>query len=159
RSRHEAVSASSRNPQPLLTRLGARRTLLRRCRMPRAAPILIYAGAIKQGEDQMKKALFVGAMLLAGRSARGQAPLLPTPGFCSLSQSVVGNVLAQLTPVVNLKLSNGNNANGGLFTPNKMWAAVVDRKGVLCAVISSDPDAWPGSRAIAIAKAYTANAF
>jgi uncharacterized protein GlcG (DUF336 family) len=40
-----------------------------------------------------------------------------------------------------------------------MWAAVVDRKGVLCDVRSSDPDAWPGSRAIAIAKAYTANAF
>jgi uncharacterized protein GlcG (DUF336 family) len=39
-----------------------------------------------------------------------------------------------------------------------MWAAVVDRKGVLCQVISTG-DAWPGSRAIAIAKATTANAF
>jgi uncharacterized protein GlcG (DUF336 family) len=39
-----------------------------------------------------------------------------------------------------------------------MWAAVVDRKGVLCQVISTG-DAWPGSRAIAIAKANTANAF
>src|SRR5207302_5557779 len=51
------------------------------------------------------------------------------------------------------------NNNGGLFTPNRMWAAVVDRQGVLCDVVRSDPDAWPGSRAIAIAKAYTANAF
>jgi uncharacterized protein GlcG (DUF336 family) len=101
----------------------------------------------------MKKILFAGAMLLAGSSGSwAQAPLLPPPEFCSLSQSVVGNVLAQLSSVVNLK-------NGGLFTPNRMWAAVVDRKGVLCDVISSDPDAWPGSRAIAIAKAYTANAF
>ena len=37
--------------------------------------------------------------------------------------------------------------NGGLFTPNRMWSAVVDRKGVLCSVISIG-DAWPGSRAI-----------
>lgn len=101
----------------------------------------------------MKKALFVGAMLLAGSSGSwAQAPLLPPPEFCSLPQSVVGKVLGQLSSVVQLN-------NGGLFSPNRMWAAVVDRKGVLCDVIRSDPDAWPGSRAIAIAKAYTANAF
>jgi uncharacterized protein GlcG (DUF336 family) len=101
----------------------------------------------------MKKALFAGTMLLVASSgAWAQAPLLPPPGFCSLSQSVVGNVLGQLQSVV-------QSGNGGLFTPNRMWAAVVDRKGVLCAVTSSDADAWPGSRAIAIAKAYTANAF
>jgi uncharacterized protein GlcG (DUF336 family) len=35
----------------------------------------------------------------------------------------------------------------------------VDRKGVLCSVISSSSDAWPGSRSIAIAKASTANDF
>jgi uncharacterized protein GlcG (DUF336 family) len=35
----------------------------------------------------------------------------------------------------------------------------VDRQGVLCSVISSSNDAWPGSRAIAIAKASTANDF
>jgi uncharacterized protein GlcG (DUF336 family) len=40
-----------------------------------------------------------------------------------------------------------------------MWSAVVDRQGVLCSVIRSDPDAWPGSRSIAIAKASTANNF
>ena len=40
-----------------------------------------------------------------------------------------------------------------------MWSAVVDRQGVLCSVIRSDPDAWPGSRSIAIAKASTANDF
>jgi uncharacterized protein GlcG (DUF336 family) len=74
-----------------------------------------------------------------------------------LSQNVVGQVLGQLPSVLNN--SNYPDNNGGLFTPNKMWAAVVDRKGVLCAVTSSAPDAWPGSRAIAIAKAYTANAF
>jgi uncharacterized protein GlcG (DUF336 family) len=39
-----------------------------------------------------------------------------------------------------------------------MWSAIVDRDGVLCSVIKIG-DAWPGSRAIAIAKANTANAF
>jgi uncharacterized protein GlcG (DUF336 family) len=51
---------------------------------------------------------------------------------------------------------------GGLFRGRMMWAAVVDRGGRVCALVSSagDPAAvWPGSRAIAMAKAYTANAF
>ena len=71
---------------------------------------------------------------------------------CSLSRLVVNNVLGQLASVVKL-------SNGGLFSPNRMWAAVVDRQGVLCGVTRSDPDAWPGSRDIAIAKATTANGF
>ena len=79
---------------------------------------------------------------------RGQQPA------CSLSPSVVSNVLAKLASVV-----PPPNNNGGLFAPNRMWAAVVDRQGVLCGVTRSDPDAWPGSRDIAIAKAFTANAF
>ena len=74
------------------------------------------------------------------------------PAGCSLSPSVVSKVLGQLASVVQL-------SNGGLFSPNRMWAAVVDRQGVLCGVRRSDPDAWPGSRDIAIAKAFTANAF
>ena len=51
---------------------------------------------------------------------------------------------------------------GGLGSGRKMWAAVVDRNGLICAVVVStdDPtDGWPGSRGIAMAKAYTANAF
>jgi len=48
--------------------------------------------------------------------------------------------------------------NGGIFNPNRMWSAVVDRQGVLCSIIKIG-DAWPGSRAIAIAKASTANDF
>lgn len=48
--------------------------------------------------------------------------------------------------------------NGGLFTPNMMWAAIVDRSGVVCAVAKVG-DAWPGSRVISAQKASTANAF
>jgi uncharacterized protein GlcG (DUF336 family) len=58
----------------------------------------------------------------------------------------------QITSVV-------GNGNGGLFMPNRMWSAIVDRQGRLCSIVSSSPDAWPGSRAIAIAKASTANDF
>jgi len=50
--------------------------------------------------------------------------------------------------------------NGGLNLD--MWATVVDRSGVVCAVAYSGnaPDAqWPGSRAISAQKANTANAF
>jgi len=51
---------------------------------------------------------------------------------------------------------------GGLFAGTRMWAAVVDRAGVLCSFETSTKDqlqVWPGSQAVAKAKAYTANAF
>src|SRR5262245_41702272 len=51
---------------------------------------------------------------------------------------------------------------GGLFNGTKMWGAVVNRDGELCAYATSTSDptqVWPGSQAIAKAKAYTANAF
>src|SRR5690349_6113323 len=51
---------------------------------------------------------------------------------------------------------------GGLFNGTKMWAAIVNRSGQICAVAVSTTDptqVWPGSQAIAKAKAYTANAF
>src|SRR5690349_7380993 len=51
---------------------------------------------------------------------------------------------------------------GGLFHGTLMWAAVVNRNGEVCAYTTSTDDpsqVWPGSQAIAKAKAYTANAF
>lgn len=54
---------------------------------------------------------------------------------------------------------SGGPSNGGL--DNHMWAAVIDRQGVVRAVCYSGNelgDQWPGSRAIAIEKANTANA-
>ncbi len=57
--------------------------------------------------------------------------------------------------------SAGNNA-GGLFEGARMWAAVVNRSGEVCSYTTSTADptqVWPGSQAIAKAKAYTANAF
>jgi len=75
---------------------------------------------------------------------------------CSIPDIVVRNVQNQLAAVIKLD-------NGGFFNPNKMWSAIVDRKGVLCSVINTGTppasDPWPGSRSIAIAKASTANDF
>jgi len=45
---------------------------------------------------------------------------------------------------------------------NQRWAVVVDRDGLVCAVVYSGEqrgDQWPGSRGVAAQKAHTANAF
>nr|MDQ3828408.1 heme-binding protein [Candidatus Tectomicrobia bacterium] len=55
-----------------------------------------------------------------------------------------------------------NTDAGGLFKGERMWGAVVNRDGRLCAFITSTEDptqVWPGSQAIAKAKAFTANGF
>ncbi len=72
---------------------------------------------------------------------------------CGISATIVNKIQGELAPVVALP-----DGNGGIFKPNLMWSAVVDRQGRLCSVIKTG-DAWPGSRAIAIAKANTANDF
>jgi uncharacterized protein GlcG (DUF336 family) len=61
-----------------------------------------------------------------------------------------------------LQAQNVNKPIGGLFEGTRMWAAVVNRDGEICAYATSTTDptqVWPGSQAIAKAKAYTANAF
>src|SRR6476659_4714302 len=53
-----------------------------------------------------------------------------------------------------------NQANGGFGL--EMWASVVNRDGVVCAVAftgGNRGDQWPGSRVISAQKANTANAF
>jgi uncharacterized protein GlcG (DUF336 family) len=51
---------------------------------------------------------------------------------------------------------------GGLYSGRMEWAAVVNRQGEICAAAASTDEpasAWPGSQAVAKAKAYTANAY
>ena len=55
----------------------------------------------------------------------------------------------------------GGNA-GGLFGGRAEWAALVNRAGQICAVVPPNDSVgrrWPGSRSIAMAKAFTANGF
>ncbi len=59
---------------------------------------------------------------------------------------------------LNTVVDGGGNA--GLS--NEMWATIVNRSGVVCAVVYSGDgsgDQWPGSRVISAQKANTANAF
>ena len=85
------------------------------------------------------------------------SPLSPRSNGCS-------DVLASADLAKLLKAAptrEGADA-GGLNHGKFMWGAVVNREGQLCSVAVSTDDAaatWPGSRGIAIAKAFTANAF
>ena len=86
----------------------------------------------------------------------GLALIVALPSYaredaCGIPTAVVSALQSKLTTVV-------TSGNGGIFKPNRMWSAIVDRKGRLCSVAVIG-DAWPGSRAIAIAKASTANYF
>lgn len=65
---------------------------------------------------------------------------------------------AQLKATLETVVHGGG--NGGLET--EMWATIVNRDGVVCAVAFSGEnrgDQWPGSRVISAQKANTANAF
>lgn len=68
---------------------------------------------------------------------------------------------AALTQALRAVVTPGDpSGNGGLG--NHMWAAMVNRAGVICTVTRSGGEAdqqWPGSRGIAASKANTANAF
>jgi uncharacterized protein GlcG (DUF336 family) len=94
------------------------------------------------------------SLLLSSGAAFAAAGVDPA---CTLSPSIVDKVQSKLLPV-----TQKPDANGGIFKPNRMWSAIVDRQGHICSVINTDAtngDAWPGSRDIAIAKAETANDF
>jgi uncharacterized protein GlcG (DUF336 family) len=65
----------------------------------------------------------------------------------------------RLRSAVQSVVKEGASKNGGLG--NQEWAAVVNRDGVVCAIVFSGntrSDQWPGSRVIAAEKANTANA-
>jgi uncharacterized protein (TIGR02246 family) len=93
------------------------------------------------------------------------ATLVPTPA----APTVAPNTAAQATGCNNLPthaalraaLSKARaEANGGFNLD--MWAAIVNRDGVVCAVAFTGQkrgDQWPGSRVISAQKANTANAF
>lgn len=81
--------------------------------------------------------------------------------LCAAAQPA--NQCAQLPDHDTLKralTSARQQKNGGLN--NDMWGVLVDRDGIVCAVVYTGKergDQWPGSRLIAAEKANTANAF
>ena len=107
-------------------------------------------------------AAVIVAMVLAGiamlslRSSQVQGKAANPPDTCRdlLTES-------QLKQFLNDAVSAGGTV-GGLFNGTRMWGAIVNRDGELCVYTTSTSDpsqVWPGSQAIAKAKAYTANAF
>lgn len=65
---------------------------------------------------------------------------------------------SRLRSITQKIVSEGSSKNGGLG--NQEWAAVVNRDGIVCAIVFSGTtrgDQWPGSRVIAAEKANTAN--
>ena len=96
------------------------------------------------------------SLVLCGTSAFAQKSTdNPNPQDCSKVPDY-GKLKAELTKVV----KQGKDANGGLG--NQEWATVVNRDGIVCAVVYSGPNRaaqWPGSRLISAMKANTANAF
>lgn len=103
----------------------------------------------------MKKSIYIActlAALVAGGTLYGQGGNSGCQGLPTAAQ-----LKAHLADAP----THGGNA-GGLFQGTLMWAAVVNRDGEICAFTTSTADptqVWPGSQAIAKAKAYTANAF
>jgi uncharacterized protein GlcG (DUF336 family) len=70
------------------------------------------------------------------------------------------NGLPSYTALRTALVAARNQANGGFNLD--MWATVVNRDGVVCAVVftgNNRGDQWPGSRVISAQKANTANAF
>jgi uncharacterized protein GlcG (DUF336 family) len=89
--------------------------------------------------------VLVTPFLLAAASARADGPCADLP-----SQAALANALGTARAA----------ANGGFNLD--MWATVVNRDGVVCAVAFTGGDRgdqWPGSRVISAQKANTANAF
>ncbi len=85
-----------------------------------------------------------------------------TPTPAQTSSGNCGEVPSEKQLKEWLRSVPGKAEAGGLTGGRFEWAAVVNRQGELCAVAVASDDAaaaWPGSQAIAKAKAFTANAF
>lgn len=100
-------------------------------------------------------AISMGLVLLLGATALARADRPEEKKCAGLPGKAELHALLVAAP-------NTGGTAGGLFEGKRMWGAIVNRQGEVCTVTTSTTDpaqAWPGSQAIAKAKAYTANAF
>lgn len=91
--------------------------------------------------------LFMSLIFVCGAAAQ------PNPNCSDLPDA------ARLRSMLQSIVRGGASKNGGMG--NQEWAAVVNRDGIVCAIVfsgTSRSDQWPGSRVIAAEKASTANA-
>lgn len=87
------------------------------------------------------------------------APFDDTPGNSDNNNSACGNLPSHSQLRAALEMATATESSG---LNNHMWATLVNRDGVVCAVAFSGQDRgaqWPGSRLISAQKANTANAY
>jgi uncharacterized protein GlcG (DUF336 family) len=104
-------------------------------------------------ERMFRRAAWAATAFLATAPQIALAQGKPSPGCGALPDH--GKLRAALQAVT----KQGQDANTGMG--NQEWATVVNRDGVVCAVVFSGPDRgaqWPGSRLISAEKASSANA-
>jgi uncharacterized protein GlcG (DUF336 family) len=92
--------------------------------------------------------LFAGVIVVQSAQAQNSQDCSKLPDYNQLKAAVTNAV------------KEGSGANSGLG--NQEWGALVNRDGIVCAVVFSGPNRgaqWPGSRLIAAEKANTANSF
>jgi uncharacterized protein GlcG (DUF336 family) len=96
------------------------------------------------------------AVIMLALAAFAQKPNEnPNPQDCSKLPEY-----SKLKEALTAAVKEGQDANGGLG--NQEWGTVVNRDGIVCAVVFTGPSRaaeWPGSRVISAEKANTANAF
>src|SRR5262249_34953776 len=108
---------------------------------------------------------FVGVTAcFAAQAQSSTEPLTTVPGIADEVSNGLGLGQCAGLPthaaLTNALAAARNQSNGGLNLD--MWATVVNRDGVVCAIAFSGADRgsqWPGSRVISAQKANTANAF
>jgi len=110
----------------------------------------------------MKRTLFFVVAAIAALALAGLT-ILPQQTRAEKSTAGCENLpsASELRQLL-VQSQNVNKPIGGLFQGTRMWGAVVNRDGAVCAFSTSTNDpaqVWPGSQAIAKSKAYTANAF
>lgn len=103
------------------------------------------------------RTVVAGSLLLGTTLAFNTTSALATGGSGCDAIPLGQSVFTELQRALELAV-DGRNA--GLS--NEMWATIVDRDGIVCAVTFTGQDRgaqWPGSRVISAQKANTANAF
>jgi len=115
-------------------------------------------------------AVVIGTIFIIGCSGRSSPAETQGGAAADMNRDKAGSLSGQCKDLPDAAAFKGwldrapteGGEAGGLFAGHSEWVAVVNRRGEICSEVSStsDPAAvWPGSKAIAKAKAFTANAF
>jgi len=111
------------------------------------------------GEKMTRKVFVKNAATLIAALTCSVAGMKAQPRFDNFSQNGCGSLPSYSALKTALDSAVSTETSG---LNNQMWATIVDRDGIVCAVAFSGVNRgaqWPGSRVISAQKANTANAF